>query len=241
MVPDLSVEGLLHVMDKLGIEKSISANLYGMMDRYEEGLAIDAKVFEQSGGRIYSSSGFSPHHTEAGVASIRAHKDDPHVVGIKIHPSNSRINADDERYRPVWEVAREVGKPIMSHTWAASNYNPKQTYATADRFEKWVKEYPEVTFVFGHSGGRYHGVKDAIRIGKQCNNAYFDIAGDLFMNGFLEELVDAVGADRIVYGSDYTMIEQRPMIGVVLSANISNLDKEKIFYHTANRIFFGQE
>jgi hypothetical protein len=37
------------------------------------------------------------------------------------------------------------------------------------------------------------------------------------------------------------MIEQRPMLGVVLGANIPAIDKEKILYHTANRIYFGQE
>ncbi|MBQ3133235.1 MAG: amidohydrolase [Clostridia bacterium] len=243
MVPDQSIEQLVHVMDKLGIEKGISANVYDLAgkERYEEGLAMDAKAYELSGGRIFSFSGFGTLHPEEGVASIRAHKDDPRVVGIKLHPAGGRSRADDEKYRPVWEVAKEVDKPIMSHTWAVSTYNPNQTYATADLFEKWVREYPEVTFVFGHCGGRYHGVKDAIAIGKKYKNAYFDITGDIFMNGFVEELVENIGADRIVYGSDYTMIEQRPMMGAVLGANISTLDKEKILYHTANRIYFKKE
>ena len=241
MVPDQSVEALVSVMDKLGIEKCISAGGLTMRGRYEEGLAIDGEFYEKSGGRVYSFFGYRPPYCKEAVSCIRAHKGDPRFCGIKIHPSISKIKATDESYRDCWEIAREQNLPIMSHTWALSSYNPAQTYATADLFEKWLREYPDVIFVFGHCGGRYNGIKDAIELGKKYKNAYFDITGDIWYNGFVEEMVEQLGADRIVYGSDYTMIEQRPMLGVVLGANIPAIDKEKILYHTANRIYFGQE
>ena len=53
--------------------------------------------------------------------------------------------------------------------------------------------------------------------------------------------MDAVGADHVLYGSDYTMIDQRPMLGVVYGAALPNIDKEKILYHTAARIYFHEE
>ena len=241
MVPDQKAESLIALMDHLGIERCISANRLSMMGQYEAGIANDLAADEKSDGRIYSFCVYDTRTPEAAVASILAHKDDKRCVGLKVLPINDHTNADDERYRPLWETARKVDKAIMAHTWDVSTYNPKQVYAVAGKFEKWLAEYPDVNFVFGHCGGRYNGMKQAMELGKQYPNAYFDITGDLWQPGFLETLVDTVGADRILYGSDYTMIDHRPMLGVVYDANIPNVDKEKILYHTAARIYFHEE
>ena len=241
MVPDYSIESLVALMDRLDIEKGISANCLSLDNRPEEGILDDFEAHKKSGGRVFSFFGYDPLHIEKSLDVIDRYHNDPRCVGIKIHPSGSHVHADDERYRPVWEAARKTGLTLMSHTWARSSYNPNQTYAVAELFEKYIREYPDVTFVFGHCGGRYEGIKTAIEIGKKYPNAYYDITGDIWLNGFIEELVDGVGADRIVYGSDFTMIEQRPMMGVVLGSNLSTLDKEKILRYTAARIYFGEE
>ncbi len=242
MVPDYSVESLVAIMDHLDIEKGISANCMSLSKNlWEEGILDDFAAYEKSGGRIFSFFGYDPLYIDQCIEVMRKYKDDPRCVGIKIHPSGSKVSADDERYRPVWEMARELKLPLMSHTWDVSTYNPKQIYAVANLFEKYIAEYPDVTFVFGHCGGRYNGIKQAIEIGKKYPNAHYDITGDIWLNGFIEELVDGVGADRIVYGSDWTMIEQRPMLGVVFGSNLPQLDKEKILRHTAARIYFGEE
>ena len=241
MVPDASVESLIALMDHLDIEKCISANWLCLLDQFEAGLADDFAAHDKSGGRLFSFFGYGPKHVQQSLDCIRAHQGDPRCVGIKIHPSGSKVRGDDELYRPCWEIAKELHLPILSHTWALSSYNPNQTYAVAEVFEKYIQEYPDVTFVFGHCGGRYEGIKTAIELGKKYPNTYFDITGDIWLNGFLEELVAGVGADRIVYGSDCTMIEQRPMLGVVYGSNLTTLEKEKILRYTAAKIYFGEE
>ena len=212
-VDDTTWESAIALMDHLDIERAVSANLYIFPYngcQFERGVAIDADIYEKSNHRIYTYFGYHPAYSQQALDVIYAHKDDPQCVGIKIHPNNSRIFADDEAFRPIWECAKETGLPIMSHTWDTSTYNPGQKYAFTGLFEKYIREYPEVTFIFGPLG-------------------------------FLDELVDKIGADRIMYGSDYTMIEQRPMLGVIYGSGISNLDKEKILHHTAARVFFHEE
>lgn len=241
MVPDQTVESLVKQMDQLGIERCISANRLSLRNLYEEGLSNDLAASEKCGGRIYSFCLYAAQYADKAVASILAHKDDKRCVGLKVLPITDGVSADSELYRPLWEAARTTGKAIMAHTWDVSTYNPTQHYAYPPKFEKWLAEYPDVTFVFGHSGGRYNGIKQAIALGKKYPNACFDIAGDIWPFGFLEELVENVGADRVIYGSDYTMIEARPMLGVVYGSGLSNIDKEKILYHNAARVYFHEE
>ena len=241
MVPDQAVESLIAQMDRLGIERCISANRYGLRCMYEKSLANDLAASQKCDGRIYSFMLYHTKYADQALNCIHAHKDDPRCVGLKVLPITDGVDADSEAYRPLWEAARATGRAIMAHTWDVSTYNLGQKHAFPGKFEKWLAEYPDVTFVFGHSGGRYNGIKKAIELGKKYPNAYYDIAGDIWQHGFLEELVEGIGDDRIIYGSDYTMIEHRPVLGIVYGANISNCSKEKILYYNAAKVYFKEE
>jgi predicted TIM-barrel fold metal-dependent hydrolase len=59
----------------------------------------------------------------------------------------------------------------------------------------------------------------------------------LFEKGKLEEAVDKAGAEKIMFGSDLTLLNPAHTIGMVMDAEISENDKEKIFYLNAKRVF----
>ena len=239
MTYDASLESLMRKLDRLGIEYTLNLGIEGLRDEYAIGIEKARWVFENSGHRIYGMFHFGPLHPEPALTLIRENAKDPVFRGIKIHPSGSNENADDERYRPVWEVARECGLPIYAHTWAISSYHPSQQSAFAGRFERFAKEYPDVTLVFAHSGGRWGGLQAAAKIGRECPNTYFDIAGDIWNVDVVNYLVENVGEDRVLWGSDYSMIEQRPMLGVLLGADLPLSVKKKIFRENAMRLFFS--
>ena len=226
MVPDYSIESIIDLMDHLGIEKAISANGLSLSDQFEAGLADDFLANEKSGGRIYSFFGYGPKYIEESLACIRNHKDDKRCVGIKLHPAGSRTKCDDESFRPAWEIARELGLPIMSHTWDVSTYNPNQIYGVAALFEKYIAEYPEVTFVFGHCGGRYNGIKQAIEIGKKYPNAHYDITGDI-----------AEGGTFLFVGEKQIHILREHLIEELLSENAHHLKTCQIESDAASGLF----
>ena len=168
---------------------------------------------------------------------MKAYIKEPAFKGIKIHPSFAYTYADDEVYRPVWEFAAKHDLPIISHTWELSSYNEAQKYSVPNRFEKYIEVYSNVPLIMAHSGGRYRAIIEAAQLGKRYQNVYYDTAGDIYANGFLEYLVEQVGASRIFFGSDCTMMDQRTMLGIVFGADISLEDKEKILFKNANEFF----
>ncbi len=236
---DLSLKTLLERMDRLDIGYAVSAHQFGLDGQFDREIPADHEIFRASGGRIYSYLCYSPLDIEGSLKAIRANHADPIFRGIKIHPSGCSVDADDERYRPVWDAAREFGLPIISHTWNISYYHPSQKSAFTGKFEKYVSEYPDVSFTFAHSGGRYDGIVEAMRIGRTYRNTYFDIAGDILGSGVLEYIVDNVGADRLMYGSDTYMIEHRPMLGVIYGSALPEADKEKILRYNAEKVYFS--
>ena len=159
------------------------------------------------------------------------------IRGIKIHPSFHLVSADNELYDNIWRYADEHGVILLSHTWDISLTNPVQKYSYPTRFEKFVKRYPGVRFILAHSGGRYNGILEAARIAKENRNVFLDIAGDIYANEFLEYITGEVGSQRILFGTDYPMMDQHTMLGVVLGAGISLKDKENILFNNAYDLF----
>ncbi len=199
--------------------------------------AADCKaLYEKSNGRVLNYFLFDPRVAEIDLATIDAYHDDPAFRGIKIHPSDHSTWANDPLYKLVWERARDYGLVIMSHTWALTS-NPKQKYSTPDQFVQNLEEFPEVNFIFGHSGGRVKGIQAAAEIGSTHKNAYFDMGGDVYNRHFVEYMVEHVGADHLLAASDISWFDLSFQIGMVLGANISTEEKELILGNNAARLF----
>lgn len=237
-VRDYSVAALLARMDALEISHAVSTNTYALDETdLDFGAAYGSELCRQSGGRIRSYHYYDPRRPARSLALMERYQADPAYVGIKIHPSWTLTPADDESYRPAWEFAKAHDLPLLSHTWDLSATNPKQAYSFPSRFEPFVQAYPQVRFIIAHAGGRLGGIRAAAALAKRWDNVLLDIAGDIWPNGLLEYLAAQVGAERILYGSDYTMMDQQMMLGVVLGADLPTADKERILGGNARRVF----
>ncbi|MBR5218399.1 MAG: amidohydrolase family protein [Clostridia bacterium] len=203
-------------------------------ERYEHiQEAIDK--YEKYDGKIRSMFRFEATRAEECIAWMNQYCDHPAFVGIKLHPPVEKVAADDERFRAVWEWADKHNFPIMSHTWAATN--PSQATATPDKFEKYLKDYPKVNFVFGHAGGRTRGIIEAVELGKKYKNAYYDLAGDVYNRKLIEYICQNVGADHLMVGSDLPWFDLAVPTGMVLGADITEEEKLLILGGTAEKLF----
>ena len=239
LIMDHSLPRILDTMDRLGIQVSFGCNSLCLThEDFKNGAKQACEDYILSSGRLRAFFFYHPKKADESLKVMRDYLKEPAFCGIKIHPATSKTYADDESYRPVWEFAAQNALPIQAHTWDVSSYNPIQKYSFPSHFEKYVKAYPTVPLFMAHCGGRYNGIVEAARLGREYPNIFYDIAGDIYANGFLEYLVSQVGASRIFYGSDCPMMDQREMLGVVYGADISIEDKERILFKNANE-FFG--
>jgi predicted TIM-barrel fold metal-dependent hydrolase len=234
----LSLQDLLEVMDRLHIQCAISSHfaalLYGDLTL---GVEESLRAYESSGGRILSYYIFNPLAAEQCLKVMERYPDRAIFKGIKIHPSWHGVPADDERYEVVWQYAQDNQLVLLSHSWDISLTNPIQRYSYPALFEKHLARHPQVRFIFAHSGGRPNGIREAARLGGMYKNAFFDIAGDIYHTHFIEYLDRTVGSERILFGSDYSMMDPRQMLGVVLGAEIGVAAKARILSENAARLF----
>ena len=235
---DTTIDSFLKSMDNLGIDYLVqSGALDLLLGEFERSYKFDILAYEKSGGRILSYYSFNPWGAKQSIDAMEKFNNYKIFKGIKIHPSFHKAEADDEKYREVFEYAKQNNLPVVSHTWTTSLTNPLQKFSTPSKLYKYALEFPDVKLTLMHSGGRYEGMLEAIDLAKKCPNVYCDVAGDIYLDKFVETFVKELGSKRVLYGSDCSMMDQRIMLGVVLGADISIEDKENILYKNAVDMF----
>ena len=59
------------------------------------------RLYEQTEGRVFSLFMYNPTKIEESLEAMDKYCDHPAFVGVKIHPSDHFVPAEDERYIPV--------------------------------------------------------------------------------------------------------------------------------------------
>lgn len=187
--------------------------------------------------RFFYMEMFHPAGDAAHVARVRAALDDPACVGIKIHPVTHKTPADADAYAPVYRLAASADMPIMTHSWEVSDYNPEQWKGHPDRFRRFLPELQGAPFVLGHAGGRPSAFDATVRVCRDFPNVHVDLAGDYFHNGMVDAFADAIGAEKIIFGTDVDWFDPRCELGVVLGSRQPDANLLKILRDNAMRVY----
>jgi predicted TIM-barrel fold metal-dependent hydrolase len=234
--PDTSVGAMLKMMDRLGIERAVCCHLALLHGETDVGVGESLEAYRESEGRLLLYTVFDPNRSGS-LDFVRQCLDREGFVGVKIHPSFHACYADDDRYAPLWGMAEQRAVPILTHSWDVSEQNPSQKYSFPNRFEQFTKKYRGVSLILGHAGGRYRGHVAAADLASRYPHVFVDLAGDCYTLGLIDYLVEHVGADKVLFGSDLTWIDPRTQLGMILDSHISTEAKRQILGENAARIF----
>lgn len=149
--------------------------------------------------------------------------------GIKIHPDSQKFAIDDLRLFPMYEVIQ--GKiPVMLHM-GDLRYN----YSHPVKLRKILDNFPRLHAVAAHFGG-YGMYEEAYDLLKDTN-CIMDISSSLmFMEeGVAEKYINAYGAERMAYGSDYPLWDPVEEVRKFLQLKLTPEQQEQIAWKTAHR------
>lgn len=144
---------------------------------------------------------------------------------FKIHPSVQRKRITDQSYKKYLELACEYNKPVIVHCgrWKEiAGYNYPLEVAV---------KYPELVLILAHLGGDqpsiYLECADEVK-NKKFDNVYLgtESVREFY---FVNKVVRKIGAEKVVFGSDYNLGLPLMYIPVVESLDIPASDKELIF------------
>lgn len=174
---------------------------------YCPGFMVDARFVEESKKQI-----------------DRAVKEGVRLIG-ELVPYHYKWKYSDEGFSEILDYAEGKGLVFNLHT--ADELDAMEAVATAHK---------DTAFVFAHPGEISRLLKH-IEIMKCCENVYLDLSGTgLFRHGMLKRLVCEVGADRILFGSDYPACNAGMYVLGVDFEDISEEDKRRIYSLNAKRL-----
>ena len=221
-------EGMLEIMDKENIEMVFCAPHSALFDPVAQNSEIEA-VMEKYPDRFKGYFTFNPNYKEEFEKNINHVMEISGYIGFKFLPTYHRYPIDGENYRPALEYAEKYGLPILIHTWG--NNDP---HNAPRHIEKAASEYKNITFIMGHSApGELDG---AIAVAQRHENVYLDLCDIHRHSGIVDKMVNGVGADRVVFGTDVPWYDPIYGVGSVLFSRVSDEDKYKILYKNAKRL-----
>jgi len=234
-IPKSTSEEMIWMMDRCGIDKTIVSPTPALCADLVYGNDVMLDTVKRHRGRIYGAVTVNGNYPEISVDELnRCFEADRDVVLVKLHPILNGCRMDDKRMKGVYEFASERKLFILVHTWL-----DQDAYGNQDLFASVAKDYPDINWLMGHSGGPF-GSHRAVEIAQELPNVFLDLTMSLVPARQIEFFIGEVGAERVIFGTDNPFIDPRPQIGRLCLADITQEERALIMGGNARRyIEFG--
>lgn len=201
-------------MKTVGVKTMIISGLQALLGASVEGNDLLGKVLRAHSGRFLGYLSFNPHYADDLVPRFKRYFSSGAFVGFKTLCDYWRVPITDKRFNPMWAYANRHHLPVLSHTWSGPHDTPAL-------FKDLVKRYPNVQFLFGHSGGGSDASRaEAVALAQKHRNVYLEWCGSFCSPAPWEETLKAVGPRQIVFGTDAMAHDINWELGRLLSLDV---------------------
>ena len=223
MVDD--VDRMVAAMDAVGVDRSCIFGIFHLDGR--RGNDRTAAMIAARPERFIGFAYVSPLMTDTMLDELTRAIDRLGFRALKLYAPYTTYKISDPQWDPIYAFADARGLAVLHHT--DERCSPAHLAEAARRF-------PNARFVAAHSGNTPPARKLAIAAARELPNYYLETASTFRTPGVTEELVAGAGAERVVFGSDTPLMDPRPQIGKIITADISDAAKRLILGENARRL-----
>lgn len=167
-----------------------------------------------------------------------------HIKGWKINPHVCGFSIDCKESLALIEKLSGTGLPILCCSGLglpqevlSTNIPSKQTKKdvrnqSLDKYEIVLDTFPDTTFILAHSG--CFEFENMVNLLKNHQNVYTDIS--IQPTEHIKTLIEKIGYERILFGTDYPFVTQAFSILSVLRATQNEDERIFIFSENAKRL-----
>lgn len=219
-------DALICSADKLGFDKIFCSHFTAVVYDMHEGNAELAKAVARYPDRILGYAAItSPRYGQEALEELERCVETYGMRGLKIY-SRPRMAADPQVIvsicepcmYPIVEKAAAYGLPILAH-------------ATPEECETLAQAVPESKIIMAHMGntaiahGNWHR---AIVAAQRYGNIYLETCSSTIDMGHVEAAVEAIGAERVIFGTDMPFLNPHVQLARITGAEINPEAKELI-------------
>jgi predicted TIM-barrel fold metal-dependent hydrolase len=137
------------------------------------------------------------------------------VKGIKVHPAVQMVRPDDARAMKLYRLCAARKLPVLWHCGPVEIEPRLGRYMSQlVHYERAIAENPSTTFVLGHSGALQ--MDQALDYARRYDNVWLEISSQSVGN--IGRLLDTLGDERIMFGTDWPFYHQAVPLAKVLMA-----------------------
>lgn len=158
------------------------------------------------------------------------------------------LNADAQGF--AWEHPASLGAmvdacgtfdvPLLLHcSESVGHAYPGKGTATPDKILRFLAAYPDARVVAAHWGGGLPFFEMMPEVARLTENVVYDSAAStyLYTRNVFPIVERLVGSGRIVFGSDYPLLNQKRFLDRTLASGVSEAGTEAILGRNADRVF----
>ena len=223
-ITDADIPGML---DKFGIEKAVFSSGLALMDDLSLGNRENYE-FVLKDDRCYAYVVVNPNRMEESIQQLSFYLGRKKVVGVKMHPEQYEHPVNSEKNKKLLAIIDSYGLPILIHTAHSEVCRPSHVLEIA-------KQFKNNKYILAHMGNAWW--QEAVMTASLSDNIYTDIISSWCAFDQIRYACEVLGPQRVLYGSDLSLLDPSISIGMVQSSEISQEDKEKVFYKNALELF----
>lgn len=226
-----SGEELIRSMELCGIDKAIVSSIASYnpdKKEIEDMNNITCGLMKKYPDKIWGGCYVNPLHGDCREVIRRGIED----MGMKLVKVWMACTCDDAAMDAVAAEAIRCNVPLLIHTFFTHRGNPPYE-SKVNHVCALAKRYPELKIIMAHLGGNpYHSMRAAADL----KNVYVDYAGTFYGYSDIDYAVQKVGADRIIFGTDFPIANHLFGMGKIEHASLSERDKQKIYSENILRL-----
>ncbi len=237
-----TAESLLKAMDDSGVGLAVVMG-FGWES---EALAIEANDYLIQAVNQYPERfvGFCSVNPAWGDDRVRAEVERCSAAGLKgigeLHPDSQGFDITDRvGMTALMELARSLAMPVVIHSSEPVGHQyPGKGMTTPDRLYCLIRNFPDNLIICAHWGGGLPFFGLMPEVPPELANVYFDTAVSpfLYKPEIFEVVCGIIGADKILYATDYPLIQHRRLIRQVESSGLDPDSKAAILGGNAGRL-----
>jgi uncharacterized protein len=198
--PKQTPENLLKLMDKNNVQRAIVFPFTPTDLDFRKANDAIAKAVAKYPDRLIGFGRVDPRQVNASVAEVQRIVTKLKLSGVKVHPFEQAFRVNSDSVRPIFKKCAALEVPVFTSGGAP-------VVSTASQVGDLASELPNLTIIAAHCcqlDGSGMGEFDALAAVKENKNLFMETSGfpETRLDGFWEMVIKAVGAERLIYGSD---------------------------------------
>ena len=242
--PDSAMAGvtdLIQAMDRDGVSHSVIMGIgWAGQDLARESNDYMIESSLAHVGRLSAFCSLNPAWGDAAVTELeRCVKGG--AVGIgELHADSQGFDITDRPLMaPVMDAARRLSLPVLVHASEPVGHQyAGKGETTPGKLYRFIQNFPDNVIICAHWGGGLPFYALMPEVPEVIKNAYFDTAVSpfLYRPQVVRTVVDLIGPDRILFGTDFPLIQPKRLLGYVEGAGLEQAAHDAILGGNAAKL-----